>query len=112
MAFVGNKDGPRQSEIMFKLGAAYFGCSEEALEESISDHVNSEARHEVVPVNVDDDGQPYLVFLSPKAGEVQHFYLEKSGYLLQGQIATYTAEEKSFWEQRQRNEKSNKADHV
>lgn len=100
MAFVGNRNGPAQSEILSKLGAEYFGCSTEALEEDISFHVSSESLGEVVPVNVDESGQPYLIFRSPVPDELQRFYLEIGGYRLRGDIETYTEEEKDFWTQR------------
>jgi hypothetical protein len=97
MAFVGNRNGPAQSEIIWRLGAEYFGCSPEALDEDISFHINSEARGEVVPVNVDESGQPYLIFRSPGPNKLQRFYLEAGGYPLRGDIQTYTEEEKEFW---------------
>jgi hypothetical protein len=102
MAFVGNRTGPRQSQIIRRLGREYFGCSAEALEEDISDHIRSEDSGEVVPVHVDDSGQPYLVFLSPTPGVLQHFYLEASGYQLFGDIQTYEEKEQGFWEDRVR----------
>jgi hypothetical protein len=102
MAFVGNEAGPRQSEIIRKLGREYFGCSAEALAEDILDHASSEARGEVVPVHVDDSGQPYLFFWSPTPGVLQRFYLEAGGYALYGDVQTYSEEEKTFWERRVR----------
>jgi hypothetical protein len=102
MAFVGNKNGPRESRILEKLGANYFGCSTDALEEDISHHLRTEQRGEVVPVHVDDSGQPYINYNAPKRGEVQRFYLEEHGIFLHGDIETFDEREKHFWEQRKR----------
>lgn len=100
MSFLGNKNGPRESEILNKLGPDYFGCSAEALEEDISHHSLAESRGEVVPVHVDEKGRPYLKFSSHKLGETQNFILEDNGYFLEGEIATFTDEEAEHWNKR------------
>ncbi len=100
MAYLGNKDGPRESEILDRLGPAYFGCSIEGLEEDINHHRYAESRGEVVPVHVDEAGRPYVEFSSPIPGRVQRFVLEEHGYHLRGKIETFSIEEKTIWAQR------------
>ncbi len=53
MAFVGNKKGPRKSEIVQKLGPAYFGISAEAFEAEIELYREDESDGVVDPVYVD-----------------------------------------------------------
>lgn len=56
MSNIGNRNGPRESEILNKLGPNYFGCSAEDLESDISHHQYAESRGEVVPVHIDEKG--------------------------------------------------------
>ncbi len=76
MSYIGNRNGPRELEILNKLGPNYFGCSAEDLESDISHHQYAESRGEVVPVHIDEKGRPYIKFSSPKPGETQRFILE------------------------------------
>jgi len=97
MAFVGNLKGPRESFIIDCLGPNYFGCSAAGLEEDIAFHVEAESRSEVVPVHVDEIGQPFIVFSSPDSKRPQRYYLEKEGYFLEGGIKTFTEVEQRKW---------------
>jgi hypothetical protein len=73
VAYLGNLNGPRESEIQDRLGASYFGCSPAALEEDIAHHVYAESRDEVVAVHVDHQGHAYVEFSSPTGGTPQRF---------------------------------------
>lgn len=96
MAFVGNINGPRESEIVEKLGPEYFGITWQKLENEIQWYKDTEQRKEVVPVHIDDEGEPCIIFSSPdKKG--QRFYLKRVGYQLIGQIKTFTEEEQKRW---------------
>jgi hypothetical protein len=106
MAYLGNKNGPRESEIIDKLGPSYFGCSGAALEEDIAYHIDAEQREEVAKVHVDDSSHPYVLFSSAKAEGTQRFYLEEHGLRLEGDIKTFTEEEQGYW----RNREASKAD--
>lgn len=94
MAFLGNLQGPRESEIVEKLGLEYFGIDWERIENDIEWY--SERRGEVVPVHVDEEGKTYIIFSSPdKKG--QRFYLKEAGYQLTGPIKTFTEDEQKRW---------------
>lgn len=97
MAFVGNSKGPRESFIIDCMGPNYFGCSAAGLEEDIAFHVEAERRGEVVPVHIDDTGQPFIVFSSSDSKSPQRYYLEEKGYYLEGEIITFTEEEQRAW---------------
>jgi hypothetical protein len=85
MSFLGNLNGPKESEIIEKLGPDYFGITWAELERDISDHKDAENRNEIIPVRIDDSGEPYILFSSPdKKG--QRFYLQKEGYHLHGSV--------------------------
>ena len=85
MSFLGNKKGPRESEIIEKLGPDYFGISWAELENEISHQRANESREEIVPVMIDSSGEPYIVFSSPNK-QTQRFYLRKEGYKLRGKV--------------------------
>jgi hypothetical protein len=85
MSFLGNLNGPKESEIAEKLGPDYFGITWAELERDISDYEDAENRKEIVPVRIDNTGEPYILFSSPdKKG--QRFYLRKEGYKLIGRV--------------------------
>ena len=107
MAFVGNLKGPRESFILDCLGPNYFGCSIAGLEEDIAFHVEAERRNEVVPVHVDETGQPFIVFSSSDSKKPQRFYLEEKGYFLKGVIKTFTDAEQQAWLGRHKREENN-----
>ncbi len=100
MSYLGNADGPRESEILEKLGPIYFGCSPADLESDISFHNFAESKGEIVPVHVDEKGRPYIIFSSPDPGTTQIFVLEKHGYKLEGEIKTFSENESSLWKNR------------
>lgn len=100
MAYLGNKNGPRESDILNRLGPNYFGCSPAGLEEDISYHVYAESRGEVVPVHIDEEGRPYIEFSSSDKSKPQRFYLEENGYILRGDIKTFSEEENDRWKKR------------
>ena len=85
MGFIGNKKGPRMSEILLKLGPDYFSISMEKLEHEIELNWEEEYHGLVDPVYVDKDGRRFLKFYAPN-GTVQRFYLEENGYYLEGDI--------------------------
>jgi len=87
MSFVGNKEGPRKSEIILKLGSSYFGISGDALEEDLVDLQEDEAHGDIAPVYVDNEGRHFIIFKAPNGG-TQKFYLEENGYYLEGSIST------------------------
>lgn len=85
MSFLGNLNGPKESEIIEKLGPDYFGITWEQLENEISHNRYAESRKEVVPVRIDDAGELYILFSSlDKRG--QRFYLNREGYQLHGKV--------------------------
>lgn len=85
MAFVGNRNGPRKSQIVKNLGPDYFGISMEQLEAEIQFYRDDEFNGLVDPVYVDNRGRHFIVFNAPNGG-VQRFYLEEYGYCLEGSI--------------------------
>lgn len=85
MGYVGNKNGPRKSQIAAKLGAAYFGITDDQLAREIEDYEDEEAAGEVDPVLRDSQGRWFLRFLAPGGG-VQEYYLEENGYHLEGDV--------------------------
>ena len=85
MGFIGNRKGPRMSEIILKLGPDYFGTSMEKLEQDIELNWEEEYHGLVDPVYVDKDGRRFLKFHAPNGG-TQRFYLEENGYHLEGSI--------------------------
>lgn len=86
MSFVGNRRGPRKSEIVQKLGPDYFGISMEELEAEIQRYRNDEYNDLVDPVSVDKEGRHFLKFNAPNTDLPQRFYLEENGYYLEGDI--------------------------
>ncbi len=92
MAFVGNRKGPRKSEIVQKLGPDYFGISMEELEAEIQLYRDDEFNDLVDPVYVDKEGCHFIVLNAPNGG-VQRFYLEENGYHLKGSINEIQAED-------------------
>ena len=85
MAFIGNKDGPRQSDIIERLGPDYFGITPTQLADDADFCRDEESRGEVMPVLCGDDGQYYLLFSGP-GGTQQMFYLEEHGFTLTGKV--------------------------
>lgn len=85
MSFVGNKKGPRKSEIVQKLGPQYFGVSMGELDIEIQLYRDDKFNGEVDPVYVDKNGRHFIEFNAPHGG-VQRFYLEENGYRLEGDI--------------------------
>lgn len=85
MAFIGNIDGPRESDILEKLGAGFFEISQEALYEDINSHNFAESRSEVTPVLIDENSEPFIKLSGPKIGVIK-FYLRENGYDLSGEV--------------------------
>ena len=85
MSFVGNRKGPRKSEIVQKLGPDYFGISMEELEAEIQLYRDDEFHGLVDPVYVDKNRGHFLKFNAPYGG-IQRFYLEENDYFLEGII--------------------------
>lgn len=99
MACLGNSKGPRESEIVDRLGYNYFGISPAQLEYDIEMWQESERLNEVRPVHVDENGKPYIL-LSKANSDPARFYLEEYGYFLEGGIKTFTKEEEELWRRR------------
>lgn len=97
MAHFGSKDGPRESDVLEKMGAQFFGCSALELEEDVSYAQLSEQRGEVLPVHVDAAGRPYVIFSSPVPAQPQTFYLEDHGFVLVGEIKKFNPDERVRW---------------
>ena len=93
MAFIGNRNGPRKSEVVARLGASYFGISPGQLAVEIELYQEDEARGDVDPVFVDNDGRWFLEFNAPGGG-TQRFYLQEHGYSIEGEVATRTKMER------------------
>ena len=85
MSYVGNRQGPRKSDIVRRLGPGYFGISPEELDREIEFYLADESTGEVDPVCADRHGRYCLVFNAP-AGGTQRFYLDENGYQLSGSI--------------------------
>lgn len=88
MAYIGNRQGPKESAIVQRLGHEYFGISPLQLEEDLRRYRQQEAQDLVVPVRQDKMGRYYLLFSAPETG-TQRFYLEAHGYPLEGQPRIY-----------------------
>ncbi len=86
MSFVGNKKGPRKSEIVQKLGPEYFGISMAELAVEIQLYRDDEFNGVVDPVYVDKYGRHFIKFNAPNNGPHRRFYLEENGYHLEGDI--------------------------
>jgi hypothetical protein len=99
VAFLGNANGPRESEVVDELGHEYFGITPQALEDDISDYAHSERRGHVVPVHVDEEGRPFVLFTRPNGPN--RFYLV-GRFKLVGAIATRTPEEQRRWDEAQK----------
>ena len=99
MAFLGNKNGPRESEIVENLGPEYFGINWERLENEIEWYKEGERRNEVASVHIDEEGEPYVIFSSPDKKN-RHFYLNRYGYQLTGLIQTFSNDEQKRWEEK------------
>lgn len=95
MAYVGNRRGPRESEIVRRLGAAYFGISEAALEDEIDNwYLPEEARGMITPVRRNKAGRYYIKFSAPGGGH-QDFYLDEHGYSLEGDVRIWDEDAQS-----------------
>lgn len=89
MAFLGSIDGPRESEIVQRLGHSYFGISPDELEDDIAMYEDSERRNEVQPVFLDPLGLAYIR-LSGAGLQARRFYFSQHGYSLGPDILTRT----------------------
>jgi hypothetical protein len=85
MGYVGNINGPRKSEIVRKLGASYFGISDEELDKEIQIYLDEEYSGEIDPIQLDENKKPYLLFYGPEK-IIQKFYLDSAGYKLTGKV--------------------------
>ena len=85
MSLVGNRKGPRKSEIVQKLGPEYFGISIKQLEAEIQLYWDDKFNGLVDPVYVDMDGRHFIKFNAPN-DSIQKFYLEENDYFLEGTI--------------------------
>jgi hypothetical protein len=92
MSFVGNRQGPRKSEIVQKLGPDYLGTSVEGLQAEIQLYRDDEFNGIVDPVCVDKEGRHFIIFKAPNE-KTRRFYLEENGYHLEGQIDEIRIEE-------------------
>ena len=79
MAFLGCSTGPRESEVVERLGHNYFGITTAELHEDIQMYEDSERRGEIQPVYLDQIGSPYLI-LSRRSARSVRFYFFEHGY--------------------------------
>lgn len=79
MAFLGCSTGPRESEIVGRLGHPYFGITPAELDDDIRMYEDSERRGEIQPVYLDQIGSPYLI-LSRRGARSARFYFIEHGY--------------------------------
>jgi hypothetical protein len=92
MSFIGNRKGPRKSEIVQKLGPDNFGISMEELMAEVQLHQDDGFNELVDPVYVDKEGCHFIKFNAPHGG-IQKFYLEENVYYLEGSIDEIPAED-------------------
>jgi hypothetical protein len=85
MSLIGNRKGPRKSEIVQKPGPDYFGISMEELDVEFQLYRDDEFNGLVDPAYVDKDGRHSIEFNAPN-GNVQRFYLEENGCHLEGRV--------------------------
>lgn len=93
MSYIGNRQGPRKSDIVQKLGPDYFGISPQKLDVEIDLYLEDEANGLVDPVCVGSQGRHFVVFNAPD-GKTQKFYLEANGYFLKGAIQETRTEDR------------------
>lgn len=79
MAYLGNRKGPRESEIVQRLGNEYFGITPAQLASDIDMFEDSERRNEVQPVCLDEQGRPYVVFPGQAFVEKGSAYVNMDG---------------------------------
>ena len=85
MAFIGNRGGPKKSEVVARLGFAYFGITPEELAVEVENYEEDESRGVVDPVYRDSHGRWFLHFNAPN-GRTQRYYLDEHGYHLEGDV--------------------------
>lgn len=88
MGYIGNTKGPQKSVIVKKLGASYFGITDEDLEDEIQIYKDEEFLKEIDPVYLDKNRKPYLIFNAPR-NKTQKYYLGEHGYKLKGKILAW-----------------------
>lgn len=88
MGYIGNTKGPRKSVIAKKLGAGYFGITDDELEDEIQIYKDEESLMEIDPVYLDKNRKPYLIFNAP-GKKTQKYYLDEYGYKLKGKILAW-----------------------
>jgi hypothetical protein len=87
VAYLGNLNGPKESEIVQKLGHEYFGITPAQLAADVELWEESERDLTVVPVYLDEPGRPYILF-SRKNFHTERYYLHENGWRLEGDIET------------------------
>jgi hypothetical protein len=97
VVYPGHLRGPRESEIVDRLGFNYFGISPAHLEYDIEMWQESERLSEVQSVHVDDNRQP-CIFLSKGKIEPARFHLARQ--LFRGWTKTFTKEGAEHWRRR------------
>jgi phosphoglucomutase len=80
MAYVGDKKGPKMSDILERLGREYFGLSKDAFRKEVYLCEKDEREGVVDPVLLGSDGRYYIIFNDIK-GNTKKFYLEEMGYI-------------------------------
>ncbi len=101
MGFVGNKYGPKKSDILLKLGNEFFGLSDEEFKQEIEDNINEEWNKNnpdliIDPVWLDENNEPYLKFYSNKI-RIEKLYLYELGYALKGRILVWGEDRRTKW---------------
>lgn len=76
MAFLGCLTGPRESEIVARLGHRYFGIAPAELDDDIRTYEDSARRGEIQPVYLDRLGSPYLILSRPDSRNARFYFFE------------------------------------
>jgi hypothetical protein len=63
MGYIGSNNGPRKSEIVFRLGAKFFGIDECLFLEDVEDLLEEERQGTIDDIYQDGSGDFYLLFL-------------------------------------------------
>lgn len=98
MAFLGNRTGPRLSQVLQTLGPSALGLSPDQWEEAVEAALRNEADGLVDPVHVDEGGRLYIEFLADR-GRRLRVDLARCGRLPSGDILTFTPQEAQWWTQ-------------
>ena len=95
MAYLGNINGPRRSDVIDRLGHTFFGINPGDLQRDVEWEEDGERRGEIIPLHVDETGEAYIDLST--ANGTKRYYLKANGHQLHGEIRTYTDDEAKRW---------------